>query len=107
MPSCFAGCWRKVGAGHPTRARTALGRSSEDAELKAGLPRARSVTEQPGPLKAMVSGKPCGHFFPGTETDGICLQGQLPLCCPWAGTQKRIWSGAMLLLCALLQGLDS
>lgn len=23
--SCFAGCWRKVGAAHPTKARTALG----------------------------------------------------------------------------------
>lgn len=59
------------------------------------------------PSRRWFQGSLVGTFFPGTKIDGMCLQGQLPLCCPWAGTQKCVWSGAMFLLCALLQGLDS
>lgn len=77
-------------------------------ELKAGLPRAKSPSRnKQGPSRRWFQGNLVGTFFPGTKIDGMYLQGQLSLCCPRAGTQKPIGVGATLLLCALLQGLES
>lgn len=54
---------------------------------------AQSQESQPNnqvPSRRWFQGNLLGTFFPGTKVDGMYLQGQLPLCCPWAGTQKSI-----------------
>lgn len=42
------------------------------------------------PSRRWFQGNLLGTFYPGTNVDGMYLQEQLPLCCPWAGTQKPI-----------------
>lgn len=101
VPPCFAGCWRKVGAVSLTQARTALARSSERAPQRRE-PQLNNV----GPSRRWLQGNLVGTVFSRHRLMGCSCRGSFHLCCPWAGAQKPIWVGAMLLLCALLQGLE-